>query len=327
MFPIDDNSFEQNGGEIFRRRLAELKLSPTFRIFTAEELDRATDSYSESRIIGPGSNTDSIVYKGLLPAAADNAHHHPIVAIKKWVSFSGHNIDQFISELISLSEHPADKHIVRILGAGCDETPLPLVVYEYMPNGTLHHHIHELYGSLSWEDRLRIATVTAEALACLHSAIPNPQFHRGVKAKDILFDEGMVPKVSDFGARLMMVGCFTFLRIKKDRDGYLDPEFSNFSGRTVEKGDVYSFGVVMAELLTGELPVSVEKGELGKRFREGVAAGRLLEMLEGRVREEAAGKGKVVEAVAEMARRCLMVSGEERPTLREVAEELRTFAT
>ncbi|KAH0434253.1 hypothetical protein IEQ34_000826 [Dendrobium chrysotoxum] len=327
MWPIDDNSFEQNGGEIFRRRLAELKISPTFRIFTAEELDRATDSYSESRIIGRGSNTDSIVYKGLLPAAADNTHHHPIVAIKKWVSFSGIHIDQFISELISLSKHPADKHIVRILGAGCDETPLPVVVYEYMPNGTLHHHIHELYGSLSWEDRLRIAAMTAEALACLHSAIPKPQFHRGVKARDILLDEGMVPKVSDFGARLMMVGCFTFLRITKDRDGYLDPDFNKFSGKTVEKGDVYSFGVVIAELLTGELPVSVEKGELGKRFGEGVAAGRLLEMLEGRVREEAAGKGKVVEAVAEVARRCLMVSGEERPTLREVAEELRSFAT
>ncbi|PKU68953.1 hypothetical protein MA16_Dca002221 [Dendrobium catenatum] len=62
-------------------------------------------------------------------------------------------------------------------------------------------------------------------------------------------------------------------------------------------------------------------------FGDGVAAWRLLEMREGRVREKAAGKGKVVELVAEVARGCLMVSGEERPTQREVAEELRNFAT
>ncbi|XP_020593832.1 putative wall-associated receptor kinase-like 16 [Phalaenopsis equestris] len=324
MQAMDENFFEQNAGQIFRQRLTELNLSPrTFQILTAEELDLATDGYSESRIIGPGSNTDSIVYRGLLPAADDNNTNHRIVAVKKWISFGEHHIDQFINELLILSNLPADEHIVRILGAGCDETPFPVVVYEYMPNGTLHHHIHDLHGSLSWEARLRIAAVTANALACLHSAIPNPQFHRGVKAKDILLDEGMEAKVSDFGARLMMVGCFTFLRIKKDREGYLEPESKRFAGWTVEKGDVYSFGVVMAELLTGELPVSSEGVELGKRFGEWVAEGRLVDMLEERVKEEAVGKGGLGEAVAEVATRCLMVEAEDRPTMREVAEELQ----
>ncbi|PKA46238.1 Wall-associated receptor kinase 5 [Apostasia shenzhenica] len=286
--------------------------------FTAEELERATDGYSESRVVGHGDS--STVYKGILPG---NNH---VVAIKKWFPLRRIQVDQFTDEVKILFKLNHN-HLVRILGCSL-ETPVPILVYEYVPNGTLHHHIHDRPGSLSWEARLRIAGETAGAVACVHSAIPGwPTHHRGIRSVDILLNNDLTAKVSDFAARLDRADCLVLERFFHSMKGYLEPDFFLLTSRLTQKSDVYCFGVVLAELLTGQKPVSAartaEDKNLGVFFLKNLREGTLFEMLEARVREE--GRPDAVKAVAEVAGRCLMPREEERPTMREIAEELQSI--
>ncbi|KAK8953587.1 Wall-associated receptor kinase 2 [Platanthera guangdongensis] len=312
---LKEQFFQKNGGLFLQQRLAaQHGLAETPRIYTAEELERATDNYSDGRILGRGGN--GTVYRGIFP----NTEH--AVAIKKSRRVDASQIEQFINEVVLLSQ-VIHKHVVRILGC-CLETQVPLLVYEFVPNNTLHHHIHDKHGSLSWETRLRVAAETAAALAYLHSAIERPIFHRDVKAANILLDDKLTAKVSDFGAsRLLPLDRAQVTTMVQGTLGYLDPEYFQ-SGQLTEKSDVYSFGVVMAEILTGQRPISsarlAAEKNLGVYFVGSLTEGKLMEILEGRVREE--GSGEQLLAVAEVTRRCLLMNGEERPTMREVAAEL-----
>lgn len=171
---------------------------------------------------------------------------------------------------------------------------------------------------------MRVAAETAGALAYLHSAIERPIFHRDVKASNILLDGKLTAKVSDFGAsRLLPLDRAQVTTMVQGTLGYLDPEYFQ-SGQLTEKSDVYSFGVVMAEILTGQRPISsarlAAEKNLGVYFVGSVMEGKLMEILEGRLREE--GSAEQLMAVAEVTRRCLMMNGEDRPTMREVAAEL-----
>ncbi|XP_020690605.1 wall-associated receptor kinase 4-like [Dendrobium catenatum] len=318
LLSLKEKYFHKNGGLLLQQQLAgrhhAADQTETARIYTAEELQRATDNYSDARILGRGGN--GIVYKGIFP---DN---NRAVAIKKSRSVDGSKIEQFINEVVLLSQ-VIHKHVVRILGC-CLETEVPLLVYEFISNGTLHHHLHDQPGSLSWEARLRIAAETAGALAYLHSAIERPIFHRDVKAANILLDENNMAKVTDFGAsRLVPLDRAQVTTMVQGTLGYLDPEYFQ-SGQLTEKSDVYSFGVVMAEMLTGQKPISsvrmAEGKNLGVYFVARVKEGRLMEILEGRVRNE--GSMEELAVVAEVTRRCLSKDGEDRPTMREVASEL-----
>ncbi|KAK8918807.1 Wall-associated receptor kinase 2 [Platanthera zijinensis] len=317
MLRLREKFFNQNGGSLLKQQLAAREgLAETARVFTAAELKRATDNYSDSRILGHGGN--GTVFKGILPDT------NRVVAIKKsnLVDGAAAQVEEFINEVVLLSQ-VIHKHVVRILGC-CLETPVPLLVYEYVPNGTLHHHLHRRPGSLSWEARLRIAVETAAALAYLHSAIARPIFHRDVKATNILLDEQYMAKVADFGAsRLIPMDRAYITTLVQGTLGYLDPEYF-LSGQLTEKSDVYSFGVVLAEMLTGLTPLSGERPPEEKNlaifFLLKMKDGKLQEILEPRVRTE--GGRLQVEAVADLARRCMRLKGEERPSMREVVAEI-----
>lgn len=308
--------FKKNGGLLLQEQIFKHGVTGTARIFTAEELERATDNYSESRILGRGGS--GIVYKGILP---DNQ----AVAIKKSIIVSESQIGQFINEVVILSQ-VNHRNVVRLLGC-CLETQVPLLVYEYVSNGTLHHHIHhqDHISSLSWETRLRIAAETAGALAYLHTATAQPIFHRDVKSANILLDENCIAKVADFGAsRLIPLDSDQITTFVQGTLGYLDPEYFQ-TGRLTEKSDVYSFGVILAELLTGEKPMSSamarEEQNLALYFLSNTRRNHLFEILEPRVRNE--GGREQLLTVAEVTRRCLRMRGEERPTISEVAMELQ----
>ncbi|MBA0671619.1 hypothetical protein Goklo_007295, partial [Gossypium klotzschianum] len=309
-------NFQQNGGILLREQLSKRQgYREEVKVFTVEELEKATNNYHESRILGQGGQ--GTVYKGIL---ADNR----IVAIKKSTIGDPSQVEQFINEIMVLYQIN-HRNVVKLLGC-CLETQVPLLVYEYITNGTLFHHLHDDDAAfdLPWETRLRIATETAEALSYLHSAVSIPIIHRDIKLANILLDNNYNAKVSDFGAsRLIPSDEAQITTIVQGTFGYLDPEYMHTSLLT-EKSDVYSFGVVLMELLTGQKVVcfkrSEEKRVLAMYFISLMKEDNLLDILDPRVLTDK--NVEQLKEVAALASRCVRMKGEERPTMKEVAHEL-----
>ncbi|KAF3450481.1 hypothetical protein FNV43_RR06564 [Rhamnella rubrinervis] len=282
-----------------------------------DELKRATNNYHENRIVGQGGY--GIVYKGILPT-------NKVVAIKK-SKFGAQKVnEQFINEVVLLLQIN-HRNVVKLLGC-CLETEVPLLVYEFISNGTLSEHIHNKddqgRSPLSWEMRLKIANETAGALAYLHSATSTPIIHRDVKTGNILLDEKFTAKISDFGAsRLMPPDQNKLSTAVQGTFGYLDPEYMQ-SSQLTEKSDVYSFGVVLAELLTGKKVLSFERPEeernLAMLFVSAMKDNRLLQIIDDDLVFE--GNVETLKCVANLTERCLRVKSEERPTMKGVEMEL-----
>ncbi|KAF7847750.1 hypothetical protein BT93_L2665 [Corymbia citriodora subsp. variegata] len=313
---LKEQYFKQNGGLFLQKQLDEPdKPTKAAKIFSAEELEKATNNYNESRIVGRGGY--GTVYKGSLP-------NDMVVAIKKSKFVDRSQIEQFINEVIVLSQIN-HRNVVKLLGC-CLETEVPLLVYEFVNNGTLFDHIHDPNKSskLSWKTRLRIASETAGVLSYLHSTASIPIIHRDVKSANILLDANYTAKVSDFGAsRLIPLDQTQLFTIVQGTWGYLDPEYLHTSQLT-EKSDVYSFGVVLVELLTGKKALSFDRSEeersLAMYFLSSLKSNKLFQIVEQVITNE--GINEQVREVANLAKRCLTIKGEERPTMKEVATEL-----
>lgn len=286
------------------------------KIFTVKDLENATDNFNENRIIGQGGF--GTFYKGFL---ADNR----VVAIKKSKLVDHTQIDQFINEVIVLSQIN-HRNVVKLIGC-CLETQVPLLVYEFINNGTLCEHsiMNKIKASaLSWNMRLRIAAETAEALSYLHSAASPPVIHRDVKSVNILLDDRYTAKVSDFGAsRLVPIDQTELSTVVQGTLGYLDLEYLQTSQLT-EKSDVYSYGVVLVEILTGKKALCHERSErdrnLANHFLYSLKENQLSKILEDGIVNETSLEE--IKEVAMLAKRCLNVKGEDRPTMKEVAAEL-----
>jgi serine/threonine protein kinase len=307
--------FRQNGGWILQQRLASQGIDSTTKIFTAKELQKATDNYSDNRILGQGGY--GTVYKGVLS-------NQQVVAIKRSKLIDENQVEQFINEIAILSQIN-HRNVVKLLGC-CLETQVPLLVYEFISNGTLSEHIHNPI-FLQWEDRLRISRETAHAVAYLHSAASFPIIHRDIKSSNILLDEKYTAKVSDFGASRSVPFDQTHITtLVQGTLGYLDPEYFHTSQLT-EKSDVYSFGVVLVELLTSEKPISFTRPEklrnLAMYFTDAFDEGQLLQIVDPSVAEES--EAEELYAIAHLTRRCLNMKGEERPAMKEVALELEAL--
>ncbi|PIN05726.1 Serine/threonine protein kinase [Handroanthus impetiginosus] len=308
--------FLQNGGMLLQEKISRRERSSnTTTIFSELELQNATNNFDNNMIIGKGGF--GIVYKGFLP---DNR----IVAIKKSKEVDPNQIEQFINEVIVVSQIN-HRNVVKLLGC-CLETQVPLLVYDFINNGTLFEHIHNKAKAcfLPWETRLKIAAETANVLA-LHSAASTPIIHRDVKSANILLDHTLTAKVSDFGAsRLVPLDQTQMCTLVHGTLGYLDPEYM-LTNQLTEKSDVYSFGVVVVELLTGKEVVSFNRPEkergLANLFLSAMKEDRLFEILEENVMRE--GNKKQLIKVAMVAKSCLHVKGDDRPSMKKVAMELQ----
>ncbi|KAG4382761.1 hypothetical protein GLYMA_14G157600v4 [Glycine max] len=313
---LKEKFFQQNGGIILRQQLSTRKdSSQSTTIFTAEQLEKATNYFDEKLVIGKGGY--GTVFKGFL---SDNR----VVAIKKSKIVDQSQIEQFINEVIVLSQIN-HRNVVKLLGC-CLETEVPLLVYEFVNNGTLFDYLHNEHkvANVSWKTRLRVATEVAGALSYLHSAASIPIIHRDVKTANILLDDTYTAKVSDFGAsRLVPLDQTELATIVQGTFGYLDPEYMQTSQLT-EKSDVYSFGVVLVELLTGEKPFSFDRSEekrsLTVHFLSCLKGDRLFEVLQIGILDEK-NKQEIMD-VAILAAKCLRLRGEERPSMKEVAMAL-----
>ncbi|KAK9109561.1 hypothetical protein Sjap_017621 [Stephania japonica] len=321
MMKLKEQYFRQNGGLMLKQQISSCEGRTDYpKIFSLEELTQATQNYNESRIIGRGGF--GTVYKGIMKDGI-------VVAIKRSKVMNQNQIDQFINEVIILMQIN-HRNVVKLLGC-CLESEVPMLVYEFISNGTLHQHIHEnTTGTrIPWQDRLRIAVETAEALSYLHSAASMPIYHRDVKSSNILLDDNYTAKVADFGlSRLVPLDQTQVPTLVQGTFGYLDPEYFHTSQLT-EKSDVYSFGVVLVELLTGQKPVSLERSQeesnLAMYFLSSMSNKDLAEFLDKNVVSEA--NINELRAVAELARRCLLLRGDKRPTMKEVAQELALIAS
>ncbi|XP_022939535.1 wall-associated receptor kinase 2-like isoform X1 [Cucurbita moschata] len=308
--------FKENGGFILQRQLSQWQsANEMVRIFTQEELEKATNNYNDTTIVGKGGY--GTVYKGIL-------HDGLAVAIKKSKLVDQSQTDQFINELIVLSQIN-HRNVVRLLGC-CLETQVPLLVYEFVTNGTLFDRIHDKanHVSLSWETRLKIASETAGVLSYLHSSTSTPIIHRDIKTTNILLDDNYTAKVSDFGAsKLVPMDQTQLSTMVQGTLGYLDPEYLLTSELT-EKSDVYSFGIVVLELITGKKAVSFDGPEAERNLAMYVLCAmkedRLEEIVERRMVREA--NFEQIREATKLATKCVRIKGEERPCMKEVAMEL-----
>ncbi|KAL3830311.1 hypothetical protein ACJIZ3_019113 [Penstemon smallii] len=308
--------FLQNGGILLQEKLTKREQSSDMAmIFSSTELNKATNNFHNSMIIGQGGY--GVVYKGYLTDKR-------IVAIKKSKEVDPTQIDQFINEVIVLSQIN-HRNVVKLLGC-CLETQTPLLVYEFISNGTLFEYIHNMprTHSFDWKMRLKIATETAGVLSYLHSAASTPIIHRDVKSANILLDHTFTVKVADFGAsRLVPLDQTQLSTMVQGTFGYLDPEYMQ-TNQLTEKSDVYSFGVVLVELLTGRKALSYDKPEeernLANFFLSIVKQELLFRVLDDDIVWE--GNEEQIIEVSRLAKGCLNVRGEDRPSMKEVAMQL-----
>ncbi|PUZ41592.1 hypothetical protein GQ55_9G517100 [Panicum hallii var. hallii] len=217
-----------------------------YKNFIYNELYVAADGFRVDRLLGQGGFGQ--VYMGFLDSTNQE------VAIKR-LDLQGQQGDrEFANEVVMLSSlhHP---NLVKLVGY-CANNGQRILVYEYMPLGSLYSHIHDLppgQQPLDWSTRINILLGAAKGLEYLHSKAP-PVINRDVKSANILLGEGYHPKLSDFGlARLGPTGDNTHVSTRvMGTHGYCAPEYL-MTGKLTVSTDVYSFGVVMLEVLTGRI--------------------------------------------------------------------------
>ncbi|KAK3405189.1 hypothetical protein EUGRSUZ_K01438 [Eucalyptus grandis] len=298
---LKERYFKQNGGLLLQQQL--------------HSSENNVDNSKLTEYSAKGGQ--GTVYKGML---ADGG----IVAIKKSKAIHKGKVEQFINEIAILSQIN-HRNVVKLLGC-CLETELPLLVYEFIPNGTLFQYLHAPNEEfiVSWDTRLQIATEVAGALSYLHSSASIPIYHRDIKSTNILLDDKYRAKVADFGTSKSVMLDQTHVTTRvQGTFGYLDPEYFQ-SSQFTDKSDVYSFGVVLVELLTGQKPISFlrddEERNLASYFLLSMDDNRLFDIVDAEVLKQ--GKKEGIVAFASLARSCLNLHGKTRPPMKEVAIEL-----
>ncbi|CAD6267176.1 unnamed protein product [Miscanthus lutarioriparius] len=319
------------------RLLSEAATSSGVPVYSYAEIARATNSFSHTHRLGTGAY--GTVYVGKLPGSSSSSAPAALVAIKRLRCRLHHHDDDAAAEaalllneikLISSVSHP---NLVRLLGC-CLDRGEQVLVYEYVPNGTLSQHLLASGGRtsrLTWRARLGVAAETAAAIAYLHGMRP-PIFHRDVKSSNILLDGALRPKLADFGLsravdRLEAARSHVSTA-PQGTPGYVDPEYhQNF--HLSDKSDVYSFGVVLLELITAMKVVDFDRPpaevNLASLALDRIGKGRVGEIVDPALLGGGDGEEWVmgsVRHVSELAFRCLAFQKDVRPSMSEVAAEL-----
>ncbi|XP_045814807.1 G-type lectin S-receptor-like serine/threonine-protein kinase At4g27290 isoform X2 [Trifolium pratense] len=226
--------------DLVKRNQNEEQASPLFDI---DIILAATNSFSIENKIGEGGFGP--VYKGILSQGQE-------IAVKRLSKTSKQGVTEFMNEvgLVSKLQH---RNLVSVLG-GCTYGNERMLVYEYMPNGSLNHFIFDpTQGKiLQWRKRYDIITGVARGLLYLHQDSKLTIIHRDLKTSNILLDSELNPKISDFGVSHILEGDSSAVTTNKivGTIGYMSPEYA-VNGLLSLKSDVFSFGVIVLEILSG----------------------------------------------------------------------------
>ncbi|CAN6209260.1 unnamed protein product [Urochloa humidicola] len=284
--------------------------------FSYKELFDATEGFKSKHLLGVGGFGK--VYKGILQKSKSE------VAVKKVSHDSSQGIKEFVSEVVSIGRL-RHRNLVQLLGY-CRRKGELLLVYDYMPNGSLDKY---LYGEenkplLDWAQRFQIIKDVASGLFYLHEKWEQVVIHRDIKASNVLLDGGMIAHLGDFGlARLYDHGTDLQTTHVVGTMGYIAPELSR-TGKASPLTDVFAFGTFLLEVTCGKRPVSnsIQHGRamLVDRVLEYWHRGALEETVDSRLQ----GNYNIDEArmVLTLGLMCSHPFQGERPTMRHVMQYL-----
>ncbi|KAL3839924.1 hypothetical protein ACJIZ3_024515 [Penstemon smallii] len=276
--------------------------------FSFEDLQTATNNFRK-------------VYKGTL---ADGV----VVAIKRAQQGSLQGDKEFCTEIEMLSRLH-HRNLVALVGY-CDEKDEQMLVYEFMPNGSLHDILSARYRvSVGFGTRMHIALNASRGILYLHTEADPPIIHRDIKANNILLDSKMTAKVSDFGiSKLAPISDpkgHTTAHIStnvKGTPGYVDPEYF-LTNKLTEKSDVYSLGIVFLELLTGLQPISRGRN-IVREVNTTHQSGMMFSIIDRSIGQY---PSEGVKKFMALAMRCSSDETKDRPLMLEVVRELEDISS
>ncbi|KAL6842859.1 hypothetical protein ACP4OV_027172 [Aristida adscensionis] len=279
-------------------------------IFSEDEIKRITSNYSTP--IGKGGFGE--VYRGILD------YDYDLVAVKRYIQ--GDLIEEFMHE-VSIHSKMTHKNVVKLLGYCIGENTLTMVT-EFISKGNLDEALHKSSIPIPLDLRLGIAIGCAEALSYMHSmhlSSDNLVCHGDIKPANILLDNNLTAKVSDFGlSRLLLSGLTQSTSNVKGSIDYMDPIYVR-EGCLTRRSDVYSFGIVLLELITRR---RVKQGSVNlvgafsKAYRKGKG---FRELFDAKIANRA--NMTILDEMGKLAIECLTMEINNRPQMNDVAERLR----
>ncbi|EEF44090.1 kinase, putative [Ricinus communis] len=303
---------------LLRKTLKQEQSSDCCRTFSIAEIKAATDNFSDTLLIGTGGF--GMVYKGSIDSGSTN------VAIKRANTSSHQGLKEFQTEITVLSKL-RHCHVVSLIGYSMNDKEM-ILVYNYMAQGTLRDHLYKAHKPpLPWKQRLKICLGAARGLHYLHTGAKNTIIHRDIKSTNILLDEKLVAKVSDFGlsTSALRQSNTHVSTIVKGTLGYLDPEYYRRQKLTA-KSDVYSFGVVLFESQCARPAVMAmrdieeeeyyEKVNLAEWALHCYQMGTLDQIIDPYLNGKIASE--CFKTFTDIARKCLAERGSERPSMGDV---------
>ncbi|RDX94881.1 putative leucine-rich repeat receptor-like protein kinase, partial [Mucuna pruriens] len=309
------NPFEKWDPEESNSSIPQLKGA---RRFSFEEIQNYTKNFSQVNNIGSGGYGK--VYRGTLP-------NGQLIAVKRAQKESMQGGLEFKTE-IELLSRVHHKNLVSLIGF-CYEQGEQMLIYEYVANGTLKDTLSGKSGiRLDWIRRLKIALGAARGLDYLHELANPPIIHRDIKSTNILLDERLNAKVSDFGlSKPLGEGAKGYITTQvKGTMGYLDPEYY-MTQQLTEKSDVYSFGVLMLELITARRPI--ERGKyIVKVVKSAIDKTKNFYGLDEEILDPTIELGTALSGLGkyvDLAMQCVEESSSDRPTMNHVVKEIENL--
>ncbi|CAJ1942287.1 unnamed protein product [Sphenostylis stenocarpa] len=292
----------------------------SLRYFDFKELERATENFSQDCLLGSGAFGN--VYKGTFDL-------EEILAIKRAHSESFLSVEEFRNEvrLLSAVRH---RNLIGLVGY-CEEPErdgAKILVYEYVPNGSLLEYIMGSRISLTWKQRVKIAIGAARGIAYLHEGVKPSIIHRDIKPSNILLGEGFEAKVSDFGlVKSGPTGDQSHVSSQiKGTPGYLDPAYCS-SFHLTKFSDVYSFGVILLQLVSAR-PVVDSTEKLSNQHiidwaKPSIEKGSVEEIIDANLLcQSKPCNMAVMLKMGQLGLRCVVEEPKHRPTMTQVCQEL-----